>query len=178
MALYALDGIEPELPASGRVFVADSAEVVGRVRLGEDVGIWFGCVLRGDTELIDIQAGSNIQDSSVLHTDTGFPLVVGPGVTVGHAAILHGCTIGADSLIGMGATVLTGAKIGTGSLVGAGSLVTERKEFPDFSLIVGSPARVVRTLRAEEIAALRHSAAHYMENARRFAKGLKRVDRE
>lgn len=175
MALYALDGVQPELPASGRVFVAESAEVIGHVRLGEDVGIWFGCVLRGDNELIDIQAGSNIQDLTVMHTDVGFPLTVGPGVTVGHAAILHGCTIGADSLIGMGATVLTGARIGQGSLVGAGALVTEHKEFPDFSLIVGSPARVIRTLRAEEITGLRHSATHYVENARRFAKGLKRL---
>jgi carbonic anhydrase/acetyltransferase-like protein (isoleucine patch superfamily) len=175
MALYALDGIAPELPASGRFFVAESAEVIGHVRLGEDANIWFGCVLRGDNELIDIQDGANIQDLSVLHSDAGFPLTVGRGVTVGHAVILHGCTVGPDSLIGMGATILNGARIGAGSLVGAGALVTEHKEFADFSLIVGSPARAVRTLRAEEIAGLRHSATHYVDNGRRFAKGLRRI---
>lgn len=175
MALYELDGVGPQLPDDGDVFVAESAAIIGRVRLGAGVSIWPGVVIRGDMELIDIADGANIQDGSVLHADPGFPLRVGPGVTVGHKVILHGCTIGPGSLIGMGAILLNGARIGANSLVGAGALVTERKEFADGSLIVGAPARVARALRNEEIAGLKRSADHYVENGRRFAKGLKRV---
>lgn len=175
MAIYELDGISPELPPGGRCFIAATAEVIGRVRIGEDVSIWPGAVLRGDNELIDIGPGSNVQDNAVCHTDIGSPLTVGPNVTVGHSAILHGCAIGAGSLIGMGAIVLNGARIGTSCLVGAGALVTGGREFPDRSLIVGAPAKVLRPLTPEELAELAESAPHYADNGRRFAVGLKRI---
>ena len=175
MALYELDGIAPEMP-EGFAFVAENATVIGKVRLGEDVGIWFNAVLRGDNELIDIEARTNIQENAVLHTDMGYPLTIGGGCTIGHKAMLHGCTIGENSLIGMGATILNGAKIGKNCLIGAGALVTEGKEIPDNSLVVGAPAKVVRTLDENAENQLRLSAAHYVENARRFAKGLKRID--
>ena len=176
MAIYQLDDIAPELPASGRFWVAESASVIGRVRLGEGCGVWFGAVLRGDNELIDIGAATNIQDGCVLHTDMGFPLTVGAGCTVGHGAILHGCTVGDGSLIGMGATVLNGARIGSHCIVGANALVTENKVFPDYSLIVGAPAKVVRTLEPDVVEKLRASAEGYAANARRFAAGLTRLD--
>lgn len=175
MAIYSLDGKQPTLPA-GFYYVADSAQVIGNVILEEGAGIWFGAVLRGDNETITVGEGSNIQENSVLHTDLGFPLVIGKGCTIGHAAILHGCTIGNNSLVGMGATVLNGAKIGENCLIGAGALVTEGKVIPDDSLVVGSPAKVVRTLGADSAAMLKLSASHYVENARRFAKGLARID--
>ncbi|OCW58817.1 gamma carbonic anhydrase family protein [Hoeflea olei] len=175
MALYSLDGRAPVLP-KGFFFVAESAQVIGHVVLEEGAGIWFGAVLRGDNEPIVIGAGSNIQENSVLHTDPGFPLTVGKGCTIGHAAILHGCSIGDNSLVGMGATVLNGAKIGENCLIGAGALVTEGKVIPDNSLVVGAPARVVKTLDAEAAARLRLSAEHYLANARRFATGLERID--
>lgn len=174
MALYELDGVAPQVSASA--WVADSAQVMGRVALGEDASVWFGAVVRGDTDSIAIGAGSNIQDASVLHADLGQPLVVGERVTVGHQAMLHGCTIGDESLIGIGAVVLNGAKIGKNCLVGAGALVTEGKEFPDGSMILGSPAKVVRQLTPEQIEGLRQSAQHYIDNARRFKKGLRRLD--
>jgi carbonic anhydrase/acetyltransferase-like protein (isoleucine patch superfamily) len=155
--------------------VADSAEVIGEVTLGEAVGIWFGVVVRGDTAAIQIGARTNIQDLSVLHADVGLPLTIGSGVTVGHKAMLHGCTIGDDSLIGIGAVVLNGAKIGKGCLVGAGSLVTEGKEFPDGSMIIGSPAKVVRSLTPEQLQGLRLSAEHYVINARRFRATLHKI---
>ena len=173
MAIYELDGMVPQLAASA--WVADSAQVMGNVVLGEDASVWFGTVIRGDTETITIGAGSNIQDASVLHADIGKPLVVGERVTVGHQVMLHGCTIGDESLIGIGAIVLNGAKIGKNCLVGAGALVTEGKEFPDNSLIVGSPAKVVRSLDAEAEQRLRDSARHYVENGRRFRMGLKKL---
>jgi carbonic anhydrase/acetyltransferase-like protein (isoleucine patch superfamily) len=175
MAMYSLDGKQPTLP-DGFFFVADTAQVIGDVILGEGAGIWFGAVLRGDNEPIEIGAGSNIQENSVLHTDMGFPLVVGRGCTIGHTAILHGCMIGDNSLVGMGATVLNGAKIGRNCLIGAGALVTEGKEIPDNSLVVGSPARVVKTLGEDAERMLKWSATHYVENAKRFSKGLKRID--
>ena len=175
MPLYALDEAAPDVPESGRYWVAPNASVIGRVILGEDASIWFGATLRGDNEPMRIGARSNIQDGAVLHSDAGFPLTVGEDCTVGHAAILHGCTIGDGSLIGMGATVLNGARIGKGSLVGANALVTEGKVFPDHSLIVGSPARVARTLEPQDVERLLQSAAHYVGNSRRFAKGLKPV---
>jgi carbonic anhydrase/acetyltransferase-like protein (isoleucine patch superfamily) len=149
--------------------------VIGNVTLGEDVGIWFGVVARGDTAAIRIGARTNIQDLSVLHADVGQPLTIGSGVTVGHKAMLHGCSVGDDSLIGIGAVVLNGAKIGKGCLVGAGALVTEGKEFPDGSMILGSPAKVVRSLTPEQLQGLRLSADHYVANARRFQASLHKI---
>ena len=173
MAVYELDGTSPRIAATA--WVADSAQVMGSVVLGEDASVWFGTVIRGDTETITIGRGSNIQDASVLHADIGQPLVVGDNVTVGHQVMLHGCTIGDESLIGIGAVVLNGARIGKHCLVGAGSLVTEGKEFPDGSMIIGSPAKVVRQLSPEQIAGLKLSARHYIDNARRFKAGLKKL---
>lgn len=176
MPAYTLHDLRPDLPPAGRYWIAPDAHVIGRVRLGADVGIWFGAVLRGDHELIDVGERSNIQEGAMLHTDIGFPISIGPGCTIGHHAILHGCTLGENALVGMGATVLNGARIGSNCLVGANALVTEGKSFPDGSLIVGSPARAVRELDAAAIEGLRLSAAHYVENWRRFASGLKRLD--
>lgn len=173
MSIYQLDQWRPEVHPSA--FVADSAQVIGQVSLGAEASVWFGCVVRGDTELISIGAGSNIQDASVLHADYGFPLQVGERVTVGHQVMLHGCCIGDETLIGIGAVVLNGARIGKHCLVGAGALVTEGKEFPDGSLILGSPAKVVRMLTPEQIEGLRASAQHYIENARRYRSGLHRL---
>ena len=173
MAIYELDGIAPRIADSA--WVADSAQVMGNVELGEQVGVWFGTVIRGDTEVIRIGARSNIQDASVLHADIGKPLTIGQDVTVGHMVMLHGCTIGDGSLIGIGAVVLNGAKIGKGCLVGAGSLVTENKEFPDGSMIMGSPAKVVRQLTEEQIAGLRLGAQGYVGNAKRFREGLHKI---
>ena len=173
MAIYELDQIAPRVAASA--WVADSAQVMGNVELAEDSSVWFGAVIRGDTETIRIGRGSNIQDASVLHADIGKPLTVGENVTVGHQVMLHGCTIGDGSLIGIGAIVLNGAKIGKGCIVGAGALVTEGKEFPDGSMIIGSPAKAVRELTPEQQAGLKMSALHYIENARRFKNGLKQL---
>lgn len=174
MAVYELGTDAPRVAESA--WIADSGQVMGNVELAQDASVWFGAVIRGDTEVIRIGQRSNIQDGSVLHADIGKPLTVGNDVTVGHKVMLHGCTIGDGSLIGIGAIVLNGAKIGKGCLVGAGSLVTEGKEFPDGSMIVGSPAKAVRTLTPEQQQGLLMSAAHYVENARRFKTGLKRLD--
>ncbi len=173
MALYELDGVAPQMAESS--WVADSAQVMGNVHLAENSSVWFGAVLRGDTETITVGKASNVQDGSVMHADYGYPLVVGERVTIGHQVMLHGCTIGDETLIGIGATVLNGAKIGKNCLVGARSLVTEGKEFPDGSMIMGSPAKVVRQLTPEQIEGLRRSAAHYVENAERYRKGLKKL---
>ena len=173
MAIYELDGQAPQVAESA--WVADSAQVIGAVTLGPDASVWFGTVVRGDTEYITIGAGSNIQDASVLHADHGMPLVVGERVTVGHQVMLHGCTIGDESLIGIGAVILNGAKIGKHCLVGAGALVTEGKEFPDGSMILGSPAKVVRQLSPEQIEGLRRSAQHYIDNAQRFRASLRKL---
>ncbi len=173
MALYELDGMTPQVAASA--WVADNAQVIGNVVLAEDSSVWFGVTLRGDTETITVGRGSNIQDGSVLHADVGFPMTVGENVTVGHQVMLHGCTIGDHSLIGIGAVVLNGAKIGKHCLVGAGSLVTEGKEFPDGSMILGSPARAVKALTPEQIEGLRMSAKHYTDNAARYRKTLKKI---
>lgn len=173
MAIYELDGMAPRLADSA--WVADNARVMGNVVLSEDSSVWFGTTVRGDTETITIGRGSNVQDGSVLHADVGFPLTLGENVTVGHQVMLHGCTIGDESLIGIGAVVLNGAKIGKNCLVGAGALVTEGKEFPDGSMILGSPARVMRQLTPEQIEGLRWSAKHYIENAQRFRRGLKKI---
>lgn len=173
MAIYELDGTVPRI--SDSAWVADSAQVIGDVALADDASVWLGAVIRGDTETIRIGRRTNIQDMSVLHADVGMPLTLGDDVTVGHHVMLHGCTIGDGSLIGIGAVVLNGAKIGKGCLVGAGSLVTEGKEFPDGSMILGSPAKVVRQLTPEQLAGLRLSAQHYVMNARRFRVGLKKI---
>ena len=170
--IHALDGLSPDLPADGDFWVAPGAHVMGRVSLGSGVSVWFGAVIRGDNEPIMVGAGSNIQENAVLHTDWGYPLTIGENCTVGHRAMLHGCSIGDGSLIGMGATVLNGARIGRGCLIGACALVTEGKEIPDGSLVMGAPARVVRMLDPEAQAGLLASAVHYRENMRRFRAGL------
>lgn len=176
MPIYTLDDVAPELPADGEYWVAPDAHVIGRVRLRRAASVWFGSVLRGDNELIDVGEETNIQEGSMLHTDPGFPMRIGRCCTIGHHAILHGCTIGDGALIGMGATVLNGARIGAGSLVGANALVTEGKSFPERSLIVGSPAKVVRQLDETVVAELLDTAGRYVANARRFAAGMKRID--
>ena len=173
MAIYELDGVAPRV--ADTAWVADSAQLIGNVVLQEGASVWFGTVVRGDTDCITIGAGSNIQDASVLHADHGQPLVVGERVTVGHQVMLHGCTIGDESLIGIGAIVLNGARIGKNCLVGAGALVTEGKEFPDGSMIIGSPAKAVRQLTDGQKEALRQGALHYQENARRFRDGQKKL---
>ncbi|MGR7996963.1 MULTISPECIES: gamma carbonic anhydrase family protein [unclassified Xanthobacter] len=176
MPLYALDGIAPELPASGNFWIAPTAVLIGKVIVKEGASIWFGSVLRGDNEPIVVGEGSNIQENSVLHTDMGCPLTIGRNVTVGHNVILHGCIIGDNSLIGMGATVLNRATIPANSLVGAGALVTEGKTFPERSLIVGSPAKAVRSLDDAAVAGLEKSALSYQNNGRRYTAGLVRID--
>ncbi|MCX7240893.1 MAG: gamma carbonic anhydrase family protein [Burkholderiales bacterium] len=174
MAIYELDGVQPRIAASA--WLADSAQVMGNVELAEDCSVWFGAIVRGDTELIRIGRGTNIQDASVLHADVGQPLTIGADVTVGHMVMLHGCTIGDGSLVGIGAVVLNGARIGKGCIVGAGALVTEGKEFPDGSMIIGSPAKAVRNLSPEQQEALKLGALGYVGNSRRFKAGLKRID--
>lgn len=175
MPLYELDDAKPSFDDEESNFIAPDATVIGKVHVGRDVGIWYGAVIRGDNEPIVIGEGSNVQEHTVMHTDIGFPLTVGRGCTIGHRAMLHGCTIGENSLVGMGAIVLNGAKIGRNCLIGAGALVTEGKEFPDNSLIVGAPAKAVRSLDDKAVARLRSSAAHYVANAQRFKKGLKKL---
>jgi carbonic anhydrase/acetyltransferase-like protein (isoleucine patch superfamily) len=173
MALYQLDDDVPQLHPSA--WVADDAQVVGKVVLEEGASVWFGAVLRGDSETLTIGRHSNVQDGSVLHADPGFPLTLGEGVSIGHQVMLHGCSVGDGSLIGIQSVILNGAKIGRNCLVGAGSLVTEGKEFPDGSLIMGRPAKVVRPLSPEQLTGLKYAADHYVENAARFRRGLKRV---
>lgn len=175
MTLYSLDGHSPQTPEDGDYWVAPDANVVGKVRIGKGASVWFGCTLRGDNELIDIGDGSNVQENTVMHTDMGFPLTIGVNCTIGHKAMLHGCTIGDNSLIGMGATVLNGAKIGKNCLIGANALITENKVIPDGSLVMGSPGKVVRELDAAAIQRLTMSALHYQDNARRFRSSLKPV---
>lgn len=176
MAIYAFEGFRPDLPDKGRFWVAPGAHVVGRVRIGIDVGIWFGAVVRGDNEAIEIGDGTNVQDGAMLHADPGFPLSIGVGCTIGHHAILHGCTIGAGTLVGMAATVLNGAKIGANCLIGANALVTEGKEFPDNSLIIGSPAKEGRPLGAAAIERIRRESLGYIARWRRFAAGMQQID--
>jgi len=173
MAIYELDGKAPRLAPGA--WVADSAEVMGDVTLGENASVWFGAVLRGDTEPITIGRNSNVQDLSVVHADVGCPVTIGDNVTIGHQVMLHGCTIGDNTLIGIQAVILNNAKIGRNSIVGAGAVVTEGKEFPDNSLIVGAPAKLIRVLDDTTAARLLDSAQHYVENAQRFAKGLKKI---
>ena len=173
MAIYQLDDFKPNVHPSA--WVADNAQVMGNVTLAENTSIWFGVVIRGDTSTITVGKGSNVQDNSVLHADVGMPLVIGEGVTVGHQVMLHGCTVGDNALIGIGAIVLNGAKIGNNCLIGAGALVTEGKEFPDGSMIIGSPAKAVRMLSPEQIEGLKMSARHYIDNATRYKAGLKKL---
>jgi carbonic anhydrase/acetyltransferase-like protein (isoleucine patch superfamily) len=175
MAIYELDGQRPEFPADGLYWVAETAAVVGRVRLHSDVSIWYGSVLRGDNEWIEIGARSQIQDNCTLHTDPGFPLTIGEDCVVGHNVVLHGCTVGAESLIGMGAIVLNGARIGANSLVGASALVTEGKTFPDNSVILGSPAKAVRESDEKVRAMIARAANVYVERWKRYAAGLTRI---
>jgi carbonic anhydrase/acetyltransferase-like protein (isoleucine patch superfamily) len=175
MPVYALAGVKPFLPPSGRFWIAPTAALIGNVLLSEDVGIWFGAVLRGDNERLSVGARSNVQEGVTMHTDAGLPLSIGEDCTIGHNAILHSCTIGDRSLIGMGAIVLNGARIGNDCLVGAGALVTENKTFPDRSLIVGSPAKAVRELDDATVAKLKESADRYVANWRRYAAGLVEV---
>jgi len=175
MTIYALDGLLPQLPADGDYWVAPDANVIGKVVLQSGASVWFGSTLRGDTEVIEVGPGSNIQENSVLHTDHGFPLTIGTNCTIGHKAMLHGCTIGDQSLIGMGAMVMNGAVIGRGCLIGAGALVTEGKQIPDGSLVMGSPGKVVRQLDQTAIAGLLQSALHYQDNMRRFRAGLAEI---
>ncbi|MCP1168109.1 gamma carbonic anhydrase family protein [Limimaricola litoreus] len=170
MTIYALDGETPEIDATA--WVAPGTHVIGRVTLGPGSSVWFGTTIRGDNERISLGENANVQENCVLHTDMGFPLDIGAGVTVGHKAMLHGCTIGENSLIGMGATVLNGAKIGRDCLIGAGALVTEGKEIPDGSLVMGAPGKVVRQLDEAAIGKLRQSALNYRDNAARFRAGL------
>lgn len=173
MALYQLEDHIPEVDATA--YVADSAAVIGKVRIEANASVWFHVTIRGDNELITVGEGSNVQESAVLHTDPGFPLTIAKGVTVGHQAMLHGCTIGEGSLIGIQAVVLNGARIGKNCLVGAGALVTEGKEFPDNSLIIGAPAKVARTLSEEDIARMHRNASSYVERGQLFKTQLKRI---
>jgi len=173
VAIYQLGDDAPRIAPTA--WVADSAQLIGRVQLGDGASVWYGAVLRGDNEWITLGARSNVQDGSVLHTDMGSPLTLGDDVTVGHQAMLHGCTVGDGSLIGIQAVVLNGAKIGRNCLVGAGALVTEGKAFPDNSLILGSPAKAVREISAEQLAALRGSAAGYVAKAQRHRTQLKKI---
>jgi len=173
--IYELDGQKPDLPEPGRYWVAPSAAVMGKVRLKTDCSIWFGAVLRGDNEWIELGERSQIQDNATLHTDPGFPITIGPGCVIGHSVILHGCSIGPYTLIGMGAIVLNGARIGANCIVGAGALITEGKSFPEKSLIVGTPARAIRTLDETAAAGIADGAEFYVGNFKRYAKGLKPI---
>ena len=172
MAIHILDSIAPELPEEGAYWIAESADVIGRVRLERNASVWFNAVLRGDNELIWLGEGSNVQDGCVLHTDMGSPLTIGRNCTIGHQAMLHGCTIGENTLVGIGATILNGTVIGRNCLIGAHTFIPERKVIPDNSLVMGAPGKVVREIDAEGIARLSAAAASYVRNWQRFAKGL------
>jgi carbonic anhydrase/acetyltransferase-like protein (isoleucine patch superfamily) len=175
MAIYELDGQAPELPSDGNYFIAESAALIGKIRLRSAASVWFGAVLRGDNEWIEIGEDSNVQDNCTCHTDMGFPLTIGKNCTVGHNVILHGCTIEDGALVGMGSIVMNGARIGRGSIVGAGSVITEGKQFPEYSLIIGSPARVIRTLDPARVTAMGSAARFYVGNGARFKGGLKKI---
>lgn len=172
MPIFALADADLEVEDESAFWVAPTAVLIGRIVLKKNASVWFGAVLRGDNELIHVGEGSNVQDGSVLHTDMGWPLTIGKGVTIGHKVTLHGCSIGDHSLIGIGAVVLNGAKIGRHCLIGAGALIPEGKEIPDGSLVMGVPGKVVRQLTEEQIENLRRNAAHYVDNARRYAREL------
>jgi carbonic anhydrase/acetyltransferase-like protein (isoleucine patch superfamily) len=178
MALYTLNQIEAELPGDGAYWIAPGAVVVGNVKLAREASVWFGAVLRGDTEPITVGARSNVQDNAVLHTDPGVPLTIGRGCTIGHRATLHSCTIGDNTLVGIGATVLNGTRVGKNCLIGAHTLIPEGKEIPDGVLVLGSPGRVVRPLSEQEVQTLSLSADFYVANWRRFKAELKPDARE
>lgn len=175
MPIYELDGQAPEFPADGQYWIAETAVLIGRVRLLSHASVWFGAVLRGDNEWIEIGERSQIQDNATLHTDPGFPMNIGANCVIGHNVMLHGCIIGDNSLVGMSATLLNGSKIGRNSLVGAGALVTEGKSFPDNSLIVGSPARAIRTLDDKATEMIARGADIYVKRWQQYAKGLRRI---
>jgi carbonic anhydrase/acetyltransferase-like protein (isoleucine patch superfamily) len=175
MAIYELNGQAPDLPASGNYFIAETATVIGKVRLREGASVWFGAVLRGDNEWIEIGENSNVQDNATCHSDLGFPLTVGKNCTIGHNVVLHGCTLEDRALVGMGAIVMNGARIGRSSIVGAGAVITEGKEFAEHSLIIGAPARVIRTLDPAQVAAMGSAAKFYVGNGPRYKNGLKRI---
>ena len=172
MSVYILDGRAPVTPSGGEYWIAPTAVVVGNVILKKNASIWFGAVLRGDNDPITVGENSNVQDNSVLHTDLGAPLTIGDNVTVGHMVMMHGCTVGDNSLIGIGSIVLGGARIGRNCLIGAGALITEGKDIPDFSVVMGAPGRVVRTLSPEQAGGLAAGALHYVDNWKRFKAGL------
>ena len=176
MALFSLDGISPTLPESGNYWVAENASVMGNITLEENASVWFGATLRGDNDPIIIGENSNIQDGSVLHTDVGCPLNIGRDVTIGHMVMLHGCTIGDESLIGIGATVLNRAVIGKNCIIGAHALIPEGKVIPDGSLVMGAPGKVVKELSEQHIAMIKMSAQVYVDNWKRFKAGLKRIE--
>jgi carbonic anhydrase/acetyltransferase-like protein (isoleucine patch superfamily) len=173
MAFYELDGVRVETPENGRFFVAPNAVLVGKVRLEEDSSVWFGAVLRGDNELITVGARSNVQDGSILHTDPGFPLTIGADCTIGHMVMLHGCTIGRGSLIGIGSIILNGVTIGEECLIGANTLIPEGKEIPPRSMVIGSPGKIVRELTDADVARFSGGAKRYVANGQRYASGLK-----
>jgi carbonic anhydrase/acetyltransferase-like protein (isoleucine patch superfamily) len=173
MALFDLDGVRVRVPSDARYWVAPNAVVVGNVEIGEDASIWFGSILRGDNEPIRIGARSNIQDGCVLHTDPGFPMAIGTDCTIGHMVMLHGCTIGRGSLVGIGSIILNGATIGEECLIGANTLISEGKTIPPRSMVLGSPGRIVRQLSDEDVARFAGAAARYVENWKRFAAGMK-----
>jgi carbonic anhydrase/acetyltransferase-like protein (isoleucine patch superfamily) len=175
MPIYELDGQAPEFPDDGRYWVAETAVLIGRVRLKSNASVWFGAVLRGDNEWIEVGERSQIQDNATLHTDPGFPMTIGSNCVIGHKVMLHGCTVGNNSLIGMGAILLNGSKIGNNSLVGAGALITEGKTFPDNSLIVGSPARAIRTVDDRITAMIAGGADVYVRRWQQYASSLKRI---
>lgn len=172
MTVYALGALAPRLPSEGEYWIAPTASVMGDVILQKNASIWWGAVARGDTDTLTIGENSNVQDSSVLHADKGMPLVIGANVTVGHMVMLHGCTIGDNSLIGIGSIVLNGARIGRNCLIGAGALIPEGKEIPDNSLVMGAPGKVVREIGEQQAAVLQASALHYVENWKRFRRDL------
>jgi carbonic anhydrase/acetyltransferase-like protein (isoleucine patch superfamily) len=175
MTYYALDSVEPNMPLNGNYWIAPDANIIGNIVIREEASVWFGATLRGDNEVIEVGRGSNVQENCVLHTDMGYPLTIGANCTIGHKAMLHGCTIGDGSLIGMGATVLNGAKIGSGCLIGAGALITEGKVIPDGSMVLGTPGKVVRELDDDAKQDLLRSAIQYQANALRFKNYLRRL---
>ena len=175
MPIYEINGVRPEFPADGQSWVAETAVLIGRVRLRAEASVWFNAVLRGDNEWIDIGERSQVQDNATLHTDMGYPLTVGSDCVIGHNVILHGCEIASNVLIGMGAIVMNGVRVGTGSIVGAGAIIPEGKEFPDFSLIVGAPARVVRKLDESSLKSIAASAENYVQRWKNYRQGLKPV---
>ncbi len=175
MTVFALGDVTPDLPDDGDFWIAPDANVIGKVALEAGASIWFGCTLRGDNEVIRIGQGSNIQENCVLHTDMGYPLSVGANCTIGHKAMLHGCTIGDGTLVGMGAMIMNGAVVGKGCLIGAGALITEGKMIPDGSMVLGAPGKVIKTISPEMQAGLLEAAGHYVDNMRRFKRDLREI---